>query len=298
MPFPRQGIIAALWTPTDADGRLLDHALRTNINFMRARGVHGLLTLGTTGEFLQLDLSQRKNLVAKVVEFAEGLPVMVNISDIRPAAAAELGRFARQIGAASVAILPPHYYPVTQEDMLEHFLRAGEAASLPTLLYNFPERTGNRIEIATVAAFADRLPMAGVKQSGDEFAYHTPLVRLGREKGFPVFTGADTRLTEAMSLGVAGCIGGLVNATPDLLVEVYSAVHDGVPGRAAESARRTSELGDCVRRVPFPLNMAAVMEARGLTVGQPKAAVSPKTAEDYRQLVNTVRTLFGTWGLA
>ena len=83
--------------------------------------------------------------------------------------------------------------------MLEFFLRAAEAVDLPFCLYNFPELTGNRIGLETIAAFAERAPMAAIKQSGAEFAYHRPLIRLGHEKGFTVFSGADARLPEVFS---------------------------------------------------------------------------------------------------
>ncbi|MBI2497233.1 MAG: dihydrodipicolinate synthase family protein, partial [Opitutae bacterium] len=85
------------------------------------------------------------------------------------------------------------------------------------MLYNFPELSGTRINLETVAAFAQRAGMAGIKQSGGEFAYHRDLVALGRERNFSVFSGSDTRLPEVFALGVDGCIGGLVNIVPDLM---------------------------------------------------------------------------------
>ena len=69
------------------------------------------------------------------------------------------------------------------------------------MLYNFPELTGKRIDLPTIAAFADRAPMIGIKQSGGEFAYHQDLIALGREKGFAVMSGSDTRLPEVFQAG-------------------------------------------------------------------------------------------------
>ncbi|MHB8523109.1 MAG: dihydrodipicolinate synthase family protein [Limisphaerales bacterium] len=297
MKFQAQGIVVALWTPTDAVGRLLPDELARNARFLLDRGVHGLMPLGSTGEFLYLSLDQRKELLTKVVGLAGTRPVVANISDIRPAVVAELGQFARQAGAAAVSVLPPWYYQVAQDDLVEFFVRAGEAAGLPLVLYNFPERTGNRIELSTIAAVADRVPLAAIKQSGADFDYHVPLVKLGREKNFSVFTGADTRLADAMALGAAGCISGLANAVPEFLAEIFTAARAGSPQNAQTATGRMAQIGALIGVIPFPLNMAAAMEARGLPVGQPKAVVSPPTRERYRKLVEELRARFREWKL-
>ena len=294
---PRQGILAALWLPTDAEGRLLTDALRHNLAFIKRHGVSGVLALGSTGEFPQFDLEQRKHLLATVAELAAPLPVIANISDIRPRVVAELGRFARRLGLPAVAIMPPGFFPAAQEDLLAHFTHAADAAGLPTFLYNFPLLTGARINLETVAAFADRAPMAGIKQSGAEFAYHRDLIALGREKNFVVFSGSDTRLPEVFALGAVGCIGGLANIAPDLMVHLHRVCREGVPGAIEPAFERLRVIGAHVDRLTFPLNVAAGMAARGLLTGEPKAIVSAASREIYGSIVADLRGKFREWEL-
>ena len=296
VPFRRDGIFAALWTPTDAGGNLLEKELKTNVRFVTRNGVHGLMALGSTGEFLKLDLPQRRRLLELVLENSN-LPVIANVSDLRPTAAFDLARCARRGGAAAVAVMTPYFYPLSQPDLVEFFVRVGEAAQLPVLLYNFPERTGNRIDLATVAEVADRIPLAGIKQSGAEFEYHRALVQLGREKDFAVFTGADTRLAEALSLGVAGCVSGLANVVPELVVEIFAAAHSKVRGKGNVAETRMQELGRRLGVLAFPLDVAAAMEARALSVGVPKSLVSPATQKMYGKLVIELKALFREWKL-
>lgn len=296
--IPTKGILAALWLPTDSSRNLLVRELAQNIAFLKSHGVHGILALGSTGEFPQLDIEQRKAALEQVAGLAAPLPVIANISDIRPGAVAELGRFAKQIGIPAVAIMAPGFFPGSQADLLEHFLHAADASGLPVMLYNFPELTGTKIELATVAAFADRAPMLGIKQSGGEFAYHQALIDLGREKKFSVFSGSDTRLPEVFGLGAAGCIGGLVNIAPDLMVHLYRVCREGAAGETQTAFERLQTIGRIIDRLTFPLNVAAGMEARGLAVGTPKALVSSESREIYRGIVDELRPLFATWGLA
>ncbi|HEY0967829.1 MAG TPA: dihydrodipicolinate synthase family protein [Opitutaceae bacterium] len=297
-PVPTKGILAALWLPTDSNRNLLKPELAQNIAFIKAHGAHGILALGSTGEFPHLDLEQRKAALQLVAELAAPLPVIANISDIRPHVVAELGRFAKRLGLPAVAIMAPGFFPSSQADLLEHFLNAADASGLPVFLYNFPELTGTRIDLATVAAFADRAPMAGIKQSGGEFGYHQALIDLGRQKKFVVFSGADTRLPEVFALGATGCIGGLVNIAPDLMVHLFRVCREGAPGEPQAAFERLQVIGRVIDRLPFPLNVAAGMEARGLAVGVPKALVSPQSRELYRGIVDELRPLFAAWGLA
>jgi len=291
------GIFPAIWTPTDSAGNLLVSELRANLEFLKRQDVHGFMALGSTGEFPLLEISTRRRVLEEILGAADELPVMANISDIRPAVVADLGRLARTLGAAAVAVLPPYFFRLAQVDLIEFFVRAAEAAKLPLALYNFPERTGIRIELETIAAVADRVPVVAVKQSGAEFEYHASLVALAREKSFVVFTGSDTRLAEAMRLGVRGCITGMGNATADLLTEIFSAEesNDGPAGEQATA--RMSKLGQLMDRLEFPLNVAALMEARGLAVGEPKSVVSAPTRRRYAETTVEFRRWFQEWKL-
>jgi 4-hydroxy-tetrahydrodipicolinate synthase len=294
---PRGGVFAALWLPTDQDGNLLRAELARNLAFLKQHHVAGVLALGSTGEFPQFSLDQRKRALATVVELAGPLQVIVNVSDIRPRAVAELGRFARELGLPAIAVMPPGFFPSRQDDALAHFRHAAESSQLPTFLYNFPELTGTRINLDTVAAFADEGCMAGIKQSGGEFGYHKELIALGKEKDFVVFSGADTRLPEVFGLGATGCIGGLVNIAPDLMVHLYQVCREGAVGEVAPAFERLKQIGAIIDRLTFPLNVAAGLEARGLHPGVPKAIVSPSSMQIYRTIVRDLREQLLAWQL-
>jgi len=313
------GIYSAQWIPTDAKGRVDRAALAAHIAFERRAGINGVLVLGSTGEFPHFSPDERKQLLATVAELAGPLPVIANVSDLRPRVAVELGRFAKAQGAAAISLMPPMFFPVSPADMLAYFLHVAEHVDLPVMLYNFPELTGKRIDLPTVAAFASRARMCAIKQSGGEFAYHPELIALGREQGFAVMSGADTRLPEVFRLGGAGCIGGLVNLVPEwmvLLDRVYRqkdvggvpsprdiAVARGTPRGegtppttqpcvASVTATAMVELGRIIDQLTFPLNVAAGLEARGFRPGAPKTIVSPESRRLYEKVRVELVALF------
>ncbi len=292
------GIYSAQWIPTDIQGRLDRGALAALIGFQRQHGIHGLLALGSTGEFPQFSVEERKGVLAAVVDLAGSLPVMANITDLRPRAAVDLGRFAKTLGVKAVALMPPMFYPVSPADQLAYFLHVADAVDLPVMLYNFPELTGKRIDLATIAAFADRASMCAIKQSGGEFAYHNELIALGREKGFAVMSGSDLRLQEVFDLGAAGAIGGLVNIVPELMVGLYRACVEKAPGDIEALGTKMVEVGRVIEQLNFPLNVAAGIEARGLRPGVPKMIVSSESQALYDKIVAEMGGLFTRWHLS
>jgi len=94
-PFRPSGIYSAQWLPTDSGGVLERAALATHLAFEKAAGVAGFLGLGSTGEFPQFSPDERKVALAAVAELAAPLPVIANITDLRPKVAIELGRYAK-----------------------------------------------------------------------------------------------------------------------------------------------------------------------------------------------------------
>ena len=296
--FQPSGIYSAQWIPVDATGRIDRASLAAHIEFERQHDIAGLLALGSTGEFPHFSIDERKQVLAAVAELAAPLPVIANISDIRPRAAIELGRFAKSLGIPAVGLMPPPFYPMGQDDVLAFFLHVAEAVDVPVMLYNFPELTGKRIDLDTAAAFADRAPMAAIKQSGGEFAYHRDLVALGREKGFAVMSGADTRLPEVFALGGAGCIGGLVNIVPELMVEIHRACTSGRAAEITQTAARMVELGRVIDQLAFPPNVAAGLAARGFSPGASKSILSAQSQQLYAKIVAELSALFARWGLA
>ena len=297
--FPKKGIIAALYLPFDPSGQLMTHELQRHIRWLRKKGIHGFLALGSSGNFPFLSLSQRIEVMTTVKKAAGSLPVIANISDLSPNVVKKLAGTAHKLNLAGIALMPPSFYPCSDSDQLAFFLSAAEAAhNLPLLLYNFPELTGNRISLATIAATADRSNLCGIKQSGDEFSYYEPLIALGKQKGFSIFSGADTRLPEVFRLGADGCIGGCVNVVPELMLEQYRHAQENLSCDTELTASRMKTLGSILSKLSFPLNLAAAMEARGFETG----AIFPILSETSKcikcDITDELRKQFNSWNFS
>lgn len=280
---------AALWTPTDREGKLLKKEIKAHLQFLQERGVDGVIVGGTTGEFLYLDTAMRKDLLECVCSHKGSLQIIFNISHPTPKDAKDLAHFAKRFPIEGVILLPPLYYPILPQDLTEYFLAIAPLSEKPFYLYNFPERTGVKIDLETVEAVAARTPVAGIKQSGSDFGFMISLLDLAKRKPFAVYCGMDLLLPEAMELGAEGCMGGLVNIIPEVFREVLDAYHENRKEDLALLGARLKKLRKLLDKSPFPLNVAAFMEARGLAVGAPKMPLSEGTSTRYQNLIEDFR---------
>ncbi|HOK78266.1 MAG TPA: dihydrodipicolinate synthase family protein [Verrucomicrobiota bacterium] len=297
MSAPKSGVIVALWTPTKDEVALDKAGLLSNVEFLKAKGITGFMILGSTGEFARLDVQTRIECLSLLRPLADEWPTIVNASAIRPADVITVGKRARELGFGTMSLLPPAFYGLAQADLAEFFIYCAKAVGLPLFLYNFPERAGTRINIETIRTVADSVELAGVKQSGAEFEYHRDLVKLAREKNFVVFSGAEVTLPEALGLGVNGCVSGLANAVPELVVGIHQAALQGDREKTEMFRTRIDSLLHQVNVLEFPLNVAAAMLARGLATGKTKTPLSAQTSALLNQVVEKVRALYAEWGL-
>src|SRR5260221_13825143 len=68
-----RGTYTVLITHFTADGKRVDEAaLRRLVDFQIAEGIHGLIPLGSTGEFLSVTPDERRQIVEAVVSQAAG----------------------------------------------------------------------------------------------------------------------------------------------------------------------------------------------------------------------------------
>ncbi|HEV8543112.1 MAG TPA: dihydrodipicolinate synthase family protein [Verrucomicrobiae bacterium] len=291
---PLSGVFCALWIPTDSRGEVIWSALEKHLEWLLASGVHGVMALGSTGEFPHLSLAQRKAVLEKSFQLCarRRLPVIANISDVQHRTVIELGQYARSLGATVAAVLPPWFYPVHREDLAEFFIQVARKTELPLLLYNYPEVTGKTIDLETVEQVARTVPVAAFKQSGADFEYHHPLLQLAAKLKFSLLTGADTRFAEALRLGCTGTVSGLANAVPDVLSRIYEDSRRGVA--SVKQTEFVAQLAREIAPLPFPLNVKATITARGFETGEAKNPVSKKTQLAYEAAVERIRELFTT----
>lgn len=226
-----QGIFVPMATFFDEQGALNYPAQDRQIEFLLGHGVHGLFTLGTTGEFAHLSPDERREFGAHVVRRVAGrVPVILNTGTTSTADSIALSRHAREIGADAIALVAPYYWTLNERQLLAHFSAVAGAVNLPVVLYNFPAYTGVHLSPELVLTLMRDCPnVIGVKDTIDSVTvirHH--IMRLRAENpAFSVFAGGDDHLLNVLAMGGAGTIPATANFAPALHVAAYEAFRAG-----------------------------------------------------------------------
>ncbi|MFF7456338.1 dihydrodipicolinate synthase family protein [Kitasatospora sp. NPDC008115] len=126
-----------LVTPMRPDGSLDEESTRSLIDFVVGRGVHGILTLGSTGEVFALTDEERRRFAELVVEHTAGrVPVGVGVAHSSADASAALAEHAEASGGDYVFTTGPYYHPHGAEGIFRHVKHVGDASGLPLMVYD------------------------------------------------------------------------------------------------------------------------------------------------------------------
>jgi dihydrodipicolinate synthase/N-acetylneuraminate lyase len=243
--------IAAALTPLREGGAALDgDVVAPYVEFLAAGGLDGLLALGTTGEGILLDVTERRRVVELFV--AQPLPVIAHCGAQTTADTVALARHAAQAGAAGVAVIGPPYFALDDAALLAHFTAAATACEpLPFYVYEFERASGYAVPVHVVERLREVAPnLAGLKVSDTPFGKVEPYLL----EGLDVFVGAESLVGAGLAAGAAGAVSGLASAFPEVVAEAV---------RTGNSAR-AGELRELVERFPRHAALKAVVASRGV----------------------------------
>jgi 4-hydroxy-tetrahydrodipicolinate synthase len=288
-----EGIIPAVITPFDAAGEIDDAGLAANVAALLDGGVHGLVATGTMGEAGSLSTTERRHVVAAVVDAAAGrVPVIAGISAGTPTAAIALAADAAQAGATGLMMLPPLGYRGDRAEVEAHYRAVAEAAGLPLMAYNNPEASGVDMPVELLVRLYEEIEhVVAVKEcSGD--TRRIPAL-LHAAPGLEVLVGGDDWALEGFCAGATGWVSGVADVVPAECVGLWEACRAGDLDRARELYRRLLPLARFDMTPKLVQYFKAAMDERGLVGGDCRPPRLPLTAGEREDLREAMRVLDG-----
>ena len=219
---PFHGIFPALVTPMDARQEIDHDKLGRFSAHLIRKGVHGLVPLGSTGEFYALTPAEREQVLKTVLAAANGrVPVVAGANAGSTREVVAYARQAEELGCAGVMLAAPFYSTPRPDELFAHFKAVNNAIGIPIILYNCPGRTGVDMTPEFIARLTALKNVGYVKESTGEMPRVTELLRrCGGRLG--VFCGCDTIALESFMVGAIGWVGGVANILPASHVKLYT----------------------------------------------------------------------------
>ena len=161
-----RGTYSVMVTAFDADGSLDLHAMARFTDWQVRQGIHGLIPLGSTGEFLSLTDDERRAVAKCVIDTVDGrVPVLIGAGAERTEDVIANCAMAEKLGADGVMIIPPFYSTPTEDELLRHYQRIAAATSLPIMLYNNPATANVDLTPPIVARLSEIEGIGYIKES-------------------------------------------------------------------------------------------------------------------------------------
>lgn len=284
-----RGVIPPLITPVDERENVDEPALRRVVERVIAGGVHGILALGSNGEFYGFDHSEQRRIVTAIIGQTSGrIPVYMGIGAITTKEAIRLAVMAEDVGASAITVLPPMFLGLNDRELYDHFKAIAEATSLPMLLYNNPERVGNRISPQLLEQLATVPNIVGIKDSSGDLSLMADYILRTKERVFKVFAGKDVLIAGALMYGAAGCVASTANVVPELVVDIYDKFMAGDWPAAVEAQYKLAPLRLAYSLGSFPAATKDVARLVGMEAGRslrPVHNAADETLDEWKDLL-------------
>lgn len=224
------GIFPAMVTPLTVDEEVDVAALRRVTRYCLDNGVHGIVVIGTTGEFPAMTDKMRAVAIETVLDEVRGrVPVVAGCGDSSTKKTMAQVAAAAQAGVDAVLVAVPYYYPLDQAAILRHFRAVAEKSVKPVVIYNFPQMTKNPVAPATLQTLAvEYKNVIGVKDSAGDFINLSKYLAVTATRpDFAVMVGNPALGLAAFVHGAKGGIFAGASLAPKLCVDLYEAYSRG-----------------------------------------------------------------------
>jgi dihydrodipicolinate synthase/N-acetylneuraminate lyase len=271
--IPR-GNYGVLLTPFDRKGDIDKKALEEEVGFCLNTSLTGLLTCGSTGEFIYMSNEQAKevhSIVARVVKDKKVLIGGANAANERMVL--DYMYFLNDYGYKFALICPPYFYPQRAEDIIRfyYFIALKAPKEMKIILYNIPS-CAPLISLDILKELILLENIVGLKDSSGDLIYLAKALNLanGLRPDFSIFVGQDIALLPGLMLGAQGCISALSWILHRPLNGIVSAYDANNIKQAEKLQKAIIPVIAYIDKIQFPENYRVLARAVNVYCGEPQ----------------------------
>jgi len=149
------GVFPYLVSPVDSDGKVKEAVLKSLVDHLIKKGVHGLTPLGSTGEFGLPDLApEAKGRRGRGGSRRGRVPVVAGVAHTSIPEAVRQAKEMEKIGVDGILAIMDTYFPVPPDGVAAYFRGIAEAVSRPVVLYTNPTFSATNLSPEVIEALA------------------------------------------------------------------------------------------------------------------------------------------------
>lgn len=284
-----EGVIAAHLTLFKENGDIDYKEMEKYFDFLHQKGVKGIFACGTTSEGLLMSTKEREEIfkISKSVVGSD-VKVIANCSSLRIEETKTLISSAKKAGDDAIAILPPLYYRVSEEEMINYFSKIIEFASnFPVYIYNIPSLAVNAVNVKIIYRLLKNFDnFFGIKDSSGNFATITKFVELKQTfQRFEIAVGFDRAFLSCLIAGADGTVSGPAAVFPEPFIKVYELFKVGNFKEATKIQKKLVEISSSVGEGYSIPVLKEALKVRGFGNGNVRLPLVQTTKENLKQII-------------
>jgi 4-hydroxy-2-oxoglutarate aldolase len=292
--FNFKGIIPPMVTPFDENGAIRYDFFERNIDRYVAAGIEGYLVLGSNGESVYLEHSEKLKLIEaarKRVPTSMTLLAGTGVESTQGTIA--LTKEAADLGVDAVLVKNPFYFKsmMTFEVYMAHYLAVADASPIPVIIYNVPVFTGVPLQSKLIIELAKHPNIRGLKDSSGDVKLISEVSWNTDSQKFGIVAGAAPTLFPALMAGARGGIIAIACAAPKGPLALYRAFAAGDLKKAAEIQRIIAPAAGAVTAQYGIGGLKGAMELEGFQAGVPRRPLLPIRPEQREDLAQVFRRM-------
>ena len=261
------GILTAMVTPFDSEGRLDEDATVRLIHHLLENGSDGLVLAGSTGEGATLTDEEKVRLWEIGAAESGDAPVIAGTGTYDTRHSVELTERAHEAGVDAMLVVTPYYVKPNRRGILAHYQAVAAATDRPIVVYNIPSRTATDMPNDLLAELAQIDNVAAVKQA--RYEDMAPI------EGMDLLAGNDDVLGKVMDMGGTG---GILVASQLVGTEMRRVIDE--PERRGEIEDGLRDLYKALFVTTNPIPIKAALNMIGLEVGPPRLPLVEASEEE------------------
>ena len=238
------GVVVPMVTPVTDDGHLDVASVERIVRFFADNKVAPLL-MGTTGEGNSVSKEDGLLMVKTAVKAAEGrILVYAGLTGNCVSEQIIQAEAYTRLGADVIVATLPSYYPLTEAQMEDYYLRLADRIAGPLMMYNITSTTHMSIPVDVVERLSHHPKIVGLKDSERDLDRMRQIIGWAKDRfDFVYFCGWAAQSENSLLLGGNGIVPSTGNFAPELYQGIYEAVMTGDHERAIRLQEQTNRLG-------------------------------------------------------
>ncbi len=285
------GVCTALVTPF-LDGQINYPMLEQLLRRQMDAGIQAVVIAGTTGESATLSDTERLELFRRAKAYTgNSCTILGGTGTNSTRHTLELSMAAEKTGIDGLLVVTPYYNKPNSEGLFAHYLAVAQAVELPIILYNVPSRTGSDIPVSLYRRLSHIENISGLKEASQDITKISRILEICGDD-LPVWSGNDSQICPAISLGCQGVISVISNLLPVETLTLAKAALDGDFDTAASLQLYLQPMIELLFAESNPIPIKEAMKLVGYDCGACRLPLGTLSREHFIRLERLIQSRF------